>query len=773
MTPPVSTNSVVHKTQNAESLTIQPSGLKSIIKNVSKRDGSKVSFDADRIVRAIAKAGAETQEFDQTEAIRVAERVISRLEATFGSNSTPSVEHIQDVVEKVLMLSNWFQTAKSYILYREEHAKVRLEKRPVSEEGRKLSKESKKYFTSQFSEFVFHAIYARWIPEKGRRETWIEAVDRYNAYMREVIGDKMPESDYAEIREAMLQMEVLGSMRLFWGAGDAVKANNCVAYNCSYIAPTKWKDFSEIMFLSMSGCGVGFSVERQTVEQLPIIQRQTGERVATHAVGDSKEGWGDALTHGLTVWSEGKDISFDFSKVRPEGSRLKTMGGRASGPKPLMNLLNYTRTKLLSRQGRRLTTLDVHDIICKIGEIVVMGGVRRSALISLSDLDDREMRTAKNGQFYLNEPQRSMSNNSAVYNEKPTLAEFLEEWMNIIKSGSGERGIFNRGSLKNQVPKRRWPILQPDAHTSGLNPCGEIILKSKQFCNLTQVVARENDTEATLLKKVRLATILGTFQASLTNFPYLSPEWKKNCDEEALLGVSIDGIFDSPAVRNPLTLRKMRDMAVKTNKEYARKFGINESTAITCVKPSGNGSKMFGCSSGCHPRFSKYYIRRMRIERHNPLFHMWKDMGLPYFPEVGQSKETATTFVVEFPVKAPDTTMTANELSAIDHLEIWKMFKEDFTEHNPSVTIYVGEDEWLKVGNWVFENWDIVGGLSFLPRSNHIYQLAPEEAIDQTEYERRVAAMPSIDFAEIAAYEYEDRTESAKELACVSGVCEV
>jgi ribonucleoside-diphosphate reductase alpha chain len=527
------------------------------------------------------------------------------------------------------------------------------------------------------------------------------------------------------------------------------------------------------MYILMCGTGLGYSVERQTVELLPIIKKQSGTKLTTHIIADSKEGWADAFILGLKTWSEGNDIEFDYSGVRPEGARLKTMGGRASGPRPLIELIEFSRRKMFEKQGRRLSPIDVHDIICMIGQVVVSGGVRRSALISLSDLDDMEMRNAKNGQFYLTHPERSMANNSVAYNEQPSATVFMDEWLNLAKAGSGERGIFNRGSLEEQLPKRRWNIFAPDASTSGLNPCGEIILKSKQFCNLTEVVARAEDTEKDLLNKVRIATILGTYQSTLTNFQYLSKEWKKNCEEERLLGVSITGQWDCPALRNPKTLEKLRKEAIAVNKKYAKRFGASESTAITCVKPSGNGSQLFDSSSGMHPRHAPYYIRRVRIERHNPLFQMLKDMGVPYQPEVGQDEKTASTFVMEFPIKAPSKALVKKDIDAMELLEYWKTLKEYFTEHNPSVTVSVGSDEWLKVGNWVYENWNMVGGLSFLPKDDHIYKLAPYEEISKEKYETLAAQFPTLDFSKIVLYEYGDTTESANELACVAGVCEI
>jgi len=751
--------------------TIKP--ITSQLKRVIKRDGREVEFDPKKIVSAIAKAGAETGEFERAEAAKLAWQVVEELERVYDGHTVPNVEQVQDIVELVLMHTKWLKTAKAYILYRDEHAKMRKAIRPVPAEARTMAGESKRYFKNQLSEFVYYRTYAKWLPEKGRRETWIETVGRYIDFMQENLGSKLTETEYKEVHQAMLKMEMLGSMRLLWGAGKAARATNVCAYNCSFMALQNWQDFGEMMYVLMCGTGVGYSVERQNVEQLPIIKRQGGVKLFTHQIKDSKEGWSDALVLGMSTWSQGQDIEFDYSTIRPQGARLKIMGGRASGPGPLKDLLEFTRGKIMARQGRHLTTLDVHDIICKIGEVVVMGGVRRSALISLSDLDDVEMREAKNGQFYLKHPERSMANNSAVYNEKPSLELFLDEWVNLIKSGSGERGIFNRGSLKNQLPARRWPIFAPDAHTCGTNPCGEIVLKSKQFCNLTEVVARAEDTEESLMKKIRMATILGTYQATLTNFPYLSADWKNNCEAEALLGVSITGQWDCPVVRQPEVLQRLRDYAVEVNKEYAVKFGINPSTCVTCVKPSGNTSQLTDASSGMHPRHAAYYIRRVRVESHNPLFHMMKDLGVPYHPEVGQVEGEASNYVIDFPIKAPEGAVTRRSLSAMDLMEHWKILKTNYTEHNPSTTISVSNDEWLKVGNWVYENWDLVGGLSFLPKDDHIYQLAPYEEITREKYEELVAKFPTIDFSNITAYEYEDETEGSHELACVGGACEL
>ena len=707
------------------------------------------------------------------DAEKVTRGVVRVLEKRYEKERAPHIEEIQDVVEETLIAYEFAKTAKGYILYRSKRAEVREQQRFIPEHVKRLAQKSKTYFRNALAEFVYYRTYSRWIETEGRRETWIETVNRFMGFMHENLGSKLTDEEYNEVREAILKHEVMPSMRLMWSAGDAARKTNVAAYNCSFIAPTRLSDFAEIMYVLMCGTGVGFSVESYTAQQLPIVKRQTGKRLQTHVVKDSKEGWADALTLGLKTWFRGNDIDFDFSKLRPAGARLMTMGGRSSGPAPLKALLEFSRERILTRQGKRLRNLDVHDIICKIGDVVVAGGVRRSALISLSDLDDEEMRDSKQGQFYLTEAQRSSANNSAVYHEKPTAKDFLEEWQALVKSGTGERGIFNRGGLKQQMPHRRWQKIAKHAETVGTNPCGEILLRNKQFCNLSEVVARSDDTEESLLRKTRLASILGTYQSTLTDFRYLSREWKRNCEEERLLGVSITGQWDSPAVRSVEILKKMRDVAVKTNVEYAKRFGINPSTSVTCVKPSGNVSQLVDASSGMHARHAPFYVRRVRIAATDPLFHMLKEQKFPYHPEVGQQETTASTYVVEFPVAAPSDAVFKDDLNALDQLEYWKTVKENFTEHNPSVTVSVGEEEWIETANWLYQNWDNIGGLSFLPRSDHVYQLAPYEEITKEQYEDLVAKLPKIDFAQILLYEQEDNTQGARELACVAGVCEV
>ena len=750
----------------------------SSLQKIQKRDGTIVPFDEKRVTRAIFRAMQSAKEGDENHAEKVMVKVLDHLATVQKENKiknfVPTVEIIQDIVENELINSAFLNTAKGYILYRQERSLVREKVGFVPEKIKDLVAESKQYFRNSLAELVYYRTYAKWIPEEDRRETWVETVGRYVDFMRDNVNGSLSEAEYKEIREAITKQEALPSMRLLQFAGKPSRRTNVCAYNCSFIAPRTFQDFAEIMYISMCGTGVGWSVESENIQSLPQIQKQNGKKAIAHVIPDSKEGWADAFSIGMKTWFEGGDVAFDYSLIRPAGARLKTMGGKSSGPAPLRALLEFTRERILRRQGRHLSNLDAHDIICKIGDCVVAGGVRRSAMISLSDLDDEAIRDSKKGQFYLNEGQRMLANNSAVYLTKPTSTEFLDEWIALMKSGSGERGIFNRGGLVGTLPKRRLDQFKGGIYPSwGTNPCGEIILQSKQFCNLSEIVARADDTEESLLRKVRVATILGTYQSTLTYFPYLSKEWKKNCEKERLLGVSITGQWDCALVRDPKVLEKLKNEAIKINKKYAEKFGVNQSTCVTCVKPSGTASQTVDCASGMHPRHAPYYIRRIRISATDALFKMLKDQGVPYYPEVGQTKEEASTYVLEFPIKAPDGAICKNDVNALEQLEHWKIVKNHYTEHNPSVTISVGEDEWLAVANWIYVNWEIVGGLSFLPRSNHVYQLAPYEEITKEKYEEMKERLGEIDFSKIVTYEREDETEAKKELACVGGLCEI
>ena len=586
--------------------------------------------------------------------------------------------------------------------------------------------------TDPYRNFIHVSRYSRWLEDKGRRENWVETVDRYIDFMKDhlVKNYKYNKDDikFAQIRNAILNHQVMPSMRAMMTAGPALERDNIAAYNCSFIAVDSLRSFDEAMYILMNGTGVGFSVEQKYVENLPTISEEFYQTNTTIVVEDSKLGWAKAFKELLGLLSIGQVPSWDMSKVRPSGARLKTFGGRASGPEPLNDLFNFTVETFRIAKGRRLKSIEAHDIMCKIGEVVVVGGVRRYALISLSNLDDFEMAKAKSGQWWETEGQRALANNSAVYNAKPNTAQFLREWRNLYESKSGERGIYNLDAVRKHIDKfdRR-----DSSKVAGTNPCGEILLRANQFCNLTEVVIDEKDTEETLSEKIKLATILGTWQSTLSNFKYIRKSWQSNTEEERLLGVSLTGIFGNKLTgtlhpKLSTMLDDMRMLAVGVNAEEAEKLGINHSTAITTVKPSGTVSQLTGVSSGIHPWYSEYYIRSVRADNKDPLTAFLKDFGVPSEPDV--MKPDATT-VFYFPIKAPKNATVTKDLSAIDHLEVWKVYRTHWTEHNPSVTINVAEDEWLDVGAWVFKNFDSIGGVSFLPLSEHSYKQAPYQEI--------------------------------------------
>jgi ribonucleoside-diphosphate reductase alpha chain len=618
-----------------------------------------------------------------------------------------------------------------------------------------------------YRSFIHLSRYSRFLDDKGRRETWEETVDRVINFWKDMQGDKLKDSEFEELRQAILNHEVMPSMRSMWSAGEALKKNHFRGYNCSFKSVDHPRVFDEILFILMAGTGVGFGCEAKDVNKLPIINDTFTKTERVIAIEDSAEGWAKALRKLIADLYLGNEHEWDYSKIRPEGARLKTMGGRASGPKPLMDLFAFVTETFKKAAGRKLRPIEVHDIVCKIAEIVVVGGVRRSALISISDLGDPEVRDCKSGRWWETAPHRALANNSAGYEQKPSMAVFMDEWTALMKSGSGERGIVSRYGLQAMAPERR------DAdQIVGLNPCAEIALRDGQLCNLTEVVCRENDTHKDLIRKVRLATILGTLQASLTDFKYVRSVWKKNCEEEALLGVSLTGIQDCKILRNPepQLLDDMKCCAIAINKAYAARIGINPATAITTVKPSGTVSQLVDSASGIHGRFAPYYIRRVRQANHDPLTHFLKGEGLPYEPDV--MNPTKTT-VFSFPIKSPKGSTLANNQTAIEQLENWLLFKKYWAEHSVSVTVYVKEHEWLDVGAWVYKHFDYVTGISFLPYSEHTYQQAPYEDITEEEYNKLVAAMPEVDFSKLSEYEQEDNTEGAQTLACAAGGCEI
>ena len=624
------------------------------------------------------------------------------------------------------------------------------------------------YLPTDYQAFIHTSRYAKYFDGKGR-EAWPETVDRY---IENVIGDKVDSDTKDEIMFAILNLEIMPSMRAMMTAGIALDRNNTAGYNCSYLPVDDPKSFDEAMFILLCGTGVGFSVERQFISKLPEIPKLF-ESDTTIVVKDSKEGWAKAFRQLLVLLWAGEVPLWDVSRVRPAGARLKTFGGRASGPAPLVDLFNFTVKMFREAEGRKLSSIECHDLMCKIGEIVVVGGVRRSAMISLSNLSDDRMRHAKSGNWWDNEPQRALANNSVAYTEKPDSLSFMREWMALVESGSGERGIFNREASKRQAAKNGRRNSDFDF---GTNPCSEIILRPYQFCNLTEVVVRATDTVDDLARKVRLATILGTIQSTYTKFPYLRKIWTTNTEEERLLGVSLTGIMDNPLMTTKnkgldKTLENLRNVAVVTNAEWADRLGIPQSAAITCVKPSGTVSQLVDSASGIHARHSPYYVRTVRGDNKDPLTTFMKDQGIPSEPDVFKPDQTT---VFSFPVKAPNKAVVTSDLSAVDQLKMWLMYQRHWSEHKPSVTINVKKDEWFEVGTFVYEHFDEMSGVSFLPYNEHTYQQAPYQEIDKEEYKNILVTMPkTIDWSRLSEYEKEDTTTSSQAMACTGDVCEV
>lgn len=617
-----------------------------------------------------------------------------------------------------------------------------------------------------YSTFIHKSRYAKYIPELGRRETWPETVARY---MENVVSPKVSGVLYDELQQAITNMDVLPSMRGLMTAGKALERDHAAIFNCSYIPIDHPRAFDEAMYILMCGTGVGFTVERQDISKLPAVAETFHETDTTIHVKDSKVGWATAFKELLSMLYAGQVPKWDVSKVRQAGARLKVFGGRASGPEPLVNLFKFCVKTFQHAAGRKLTSLECHDIMCKVGETVVVGGVRRSALISLSNLSDDRMRGAKSGAWWEHNPQRSLANNSVCYTERPDMQSFLKETLSMYESQSGERGIFNRVAAKKQAAKNGRRDVN---HEFGTNPCSEIILRPYQFCNLTTIVARADDTPESLLRKVGLATVLGTIQATFTNFRYLRPIWKRNTEEEALLGVSITGILDCPLLgqsyyeREEL-LNSLRDKAVEVNKEWSAALGINQSTAITCVKPEGTVSQLVGAASGIHPRFAPYYIRRVRNSMNDPLTQFLASQGIPWEVDV----MSPATAVFSFPQKSPEGAVCKDDLTAIQQMELWKAFQDDYCEHKPSITVYYNEHEYMELMSWVWSHFDEISGVAFLPRVDHTYQQAPYEAITKEQYEQLVASSVAVDWEQFK--ESEDNTEGSQTLACVGTSCEI
>ena len=631
---------------------------------------------------------------------------------------------------------------------------------------------------SLYQQFIHLSRYSRWIESEKRRETWNETVARYFDFFENHLKESQEYSLSKQLRneleDAVLNLEIMPSMRSLMTAGEALSRDNVAGYNCSYIAVNRVRAFDEILYVLMCGTGVGFSVERQYVEKLPTIAEHFSTTETEIVVEDSKAGWAKSYKELISLLIAGQIPKWNLKKIRPAGARLKTFGGRASGPAPLHDLFKFTSDTFKRAAGRKLTSIECHDLVCKVAEVVVVGGVRRSALISLSNLTDEKMRDAKVGQWWEANPQRALANNSVAYKEKPDIGVFMEEWISLYKSKSGERGIFNRDACKRTVAKlgdRRDPDYE-----FGVNPCSEIILRDREFCNLTEVIVRATDTAEILERKVKLATILGTWQASLTHFPYLSSEFKNNCQEEALLGVSLTGILDNEMLRanNKNTeevLTKLRKISIDVNKDWAKKIGINPAAAITCVKPSGTVSQLTDSASGIHPRHSQYYVRTVRADRKDPLCQMMMDMKFPHEPCV---MKPDTTMVFSFPVRSPGS-ITRNDITAIEHLEIWLTFQRHWCEHKPSITITVKENEWMEVGAWVYRHFDEISGISFLPHSDHSYRQAPYQECSLEDCSALEQVLPnSVEWSKtLVSYEKEDSTSGTQTFACSGDKCEL
>ena len=622
----------------------------------------------------------------------------------------------------------------------------------------------------QYQQFIHKSRYARWMPEHNRRETWSETVFRYVQFWRD--REQITVKEGQKLYDAIYNLEVMPSMRCMMTAGVALDKDNVAGFNCSYLHIDSPRSFDELMYVLMCGTGVGFSVERNFINKLPEIAESFHKTDSLIVVSDSKIGWASAFRELIAMLYAGKIPQWDVSRVRGSGERLKTFGGRASGPEPLVDLFNFCIEVFQKAKGRKLTSIECHDIVCKIADIVVVGGVRRSALISLSNLSDQRMAKAKSGDWWRNEGQRALANNSVAYTEKPDFESFLSEMQTMYESKAGERGIFSRIAAQKIAGRNGRRDAEQDF---GTNPCSEIILRSNQFCNLSEVVIRADDTLKTLKAKVEVAAMIGTLQATLTDFRYLRNIWKKNTEEEALLGVSMTGIMDHPVIgtasdKTVEWLEELKNVAVKVNKKWAEKLGINQSTAITAVKPSGTVSQLVDSASGIHPRFSKHYIRRVRSDKKDPLAVFMEAKGFP----VEQDVMSPSSSVFSFPVKAPKTSTTVKQVGAMQQLELWKTYQNHWCEHKPSITVYYTDDEFLKVAQWIWDNFDICSGISLLPVSDHVYQQAPYEDITADEYKKLLAEMPKgVDWIDLEQFEQEDNTTGSQELACAGGTCEI
>jgi ribonucleoside-triphosphate reductase len=746
---------------------------------VQKRDGSEVSYNRTKIFSAVHACLVQNCGEPEDDADIIADQVTDSAERVLLAKATDQyklgIELIQDVVENQLMAHGHHEAARQYILYRDERRRAREEvKKQITPELKIKFAEGNQYFKGLnplLQQIQAFDKFSRFRYEWGRREVWPETVDRNMSYFRnhaqEKYPDVIPESIWTELKQSLLNLQASPSMRCVQMAGPALDRCQVGVYNCSFLVFDSPTAFAEDLYILMQGTGVGFSVEDEyAVDKWPRIKKQTGKK-HHYVVDDTTEAWCEAWKTGIEIWTDGGDVDFDLSPIRKEGAPLKIKGGRSSGPGPLRDLLAFGRSTILGRQGKRLTSLNLHDMGCMTHRIVQMGGVRRASGISLSDLFDDLMRHAKRGEFHHDYPHRNQANNSAVYEEKPNALDFMEEWHALGRSGSGERGIFNRGSLGRQIPSRRRLTY------FGCNPCGEIILRPMQFCNLSIAVIRPYDSWEEIRRKVELATIWGTLQASMTRFNYLRDEWRLNSEDEALLGVDLLGHLDHDLLRPnapglDLRLQELLKLTEEVNRTWALKIGIKPSAALTCGKPSGDSSAFFDTAAAFKDYHGQYYIRRLRMGERNPVAKVLQEYNIPFAKDYDKSG----LLVFEIPARAPDNAIILGQRTAIEQLNHWLVYKKNFTEHNPSVTIYVKETEWFAVGHWVYENWDDIGGLSFYPYDDKVYPQTPYQTIDEEEFLRRNQALPTeIDWSRIVAHEDEDMTELAQTFACTGHGC--
>lgn len=740
---------------------------------MTKRDGRAVPFDITRIERAVSRCFDEDPIERNVSARDIAEHVETDVVEWHGRGIRCDVEQIQDMVEECLIGNGFLSEARRYMRYRDDHAKQR-EDRPIPDDVREAFDADRQYFPTALQQFQFYDKYSRFNYDLGRRETWVETVDRTVSFLRELSQDCLSDDVYQRIREGILRMDVMPSMRLLAMAGPAARRNNIAIYNCSFRAVDSLDAFHEALLISMAGCGVGFSVERQFTEQLPVVAHlQEESQPYIHIVEDSAEGWASAVEEGISGWFQGFDTLFDYRGIRPAGAILKTKGGRASGPEPLQKLLAFCRQTILGAQGRKLRPIEVHDMMCMVGSAAVSGGVRRTAMISLFDQDDQEMLHAKDGDLKAKGlTHRWNANNSMVWQNVATTSqqEFIHRFMAMVDGGNGEPGIFSRENARLLMPDRR-----DKDHEFGTNPCGEIILRSEQFCNLSAAIARADDTLESLARKVTLAAIIGTIQSMATHFPGLGPKWKTNCEEERLLGVDITGQMDNRHIlKNPLNLKMLQSVALLTNEAVAAALGINPSAAVTCVKPSGNTSTLVNCASGLHARWAQYELRNVRVSATSPITKVLRDAGVPMVPEADSDPDNVITWVAQFPVAAPEGAITKDDLTAVEQCEWWLHNKLNWTEHNPSVTISYRPDEILPLMQWVYGHRDKIGGMAFFPAFISNLPLLPRNAISREEHDRLKKAFPeSVDFSKVYRYEREDYSKASSLGACEGPVCAV